>query len=244
MPSAPKWLSDTLVKLMGSRMPVLIVKEVEDFNAHIRKITFEGDLSTMDFLPGYAVMVRVSDTEMRNYTVYSSDKKNGWFETIANIHGEAPGSNLMKTLKSGDEIRISCPRGNKYYDPNVKKQLVFGDETSLALAKSYFEVFKENKHDFQFYLELDEANMDIPEKLGLENVTIFPKNETFRNLESISKIPIFDNDDWADANYILSGNVTTMQNFKKSAKNQKYNRQSDDQRLLAGREEGAVMDSL
>lgn len=71
-----------------------------------------------------------------------------------------------------------------------------------------------NKHQFQFYFELDGENKNIPELLGLENFTVFPKNALFRNEKWINELPIFQISDWQTASFILTGNAKSVQTFR------------------------------
>ncbi|WP_436490629.1 hypothetical protein [Chitinophaga sp. ARDCPP14] len=219
MPRTAKWLGDAMEGLLGSRFPLMKVMETNYINPNIKKIRFKGNLSGMNFQLGYAVIIRVSDTEYRNYSVSFSDVENGILEIIFHLHGAAPGCLFMDRLTAGDQVRVSMPRGQKQYDPAVEKQLLFGDETSLGLAVSFQPYLKKNNHEFQFYFELDEANEQVPRLLGLENYTVFPKNNHFRNEQWINDLAVFNAGDWLTANYILTGNVKSVQTFRRVLKN-------------------------
>lgn len=214
MPRVAKWLGDAMESLMPSKLPLMKVLETNYISPNIKRIRFKGDLSGMNFQPGYAVLIRVNDTEFRNYTVSFNDPDNGILEIIFHIHGHAPGSLLIDNLNDGDEIRISAPRGKKQYDPTIKQHLIFGDETSLGLAHSFLPYLKKNQHQFQFYFELDESNFNVPELLGLENYSVFSKNDIFINRQLINDLPIFKTPNWDTSNFVLTGNATSVQNFR------------------------------
>jgi NADPH-dependent ferric siderophore reductase len=218
MPRVAKWLGDTMEGLLGSKFPLMKVMEIAYINPAIKRIRFKGNLSGMNFQLGYAVIIRVNDTEYRNYSVSFSDVEHGILEIIFHLHGTAPGCVYMDSLTVGDHARISMPRGQKQYDPAVKKQLLFGDETSLGMAVAFQPYLKKNAHQFHFYFELEEANKNVPQLLGLENYTIFPKNNHFRNEQWISDLPVFKTADWLTANFILTGNVKSVQTFRRVLK--------------------------
>src|SRR5690606_31089812 len=210
--SIPKWVSN----LFGSAMkPNVKVLETGYISSQIKKIRFQGDISKWSFQIGYASVVRVSETEFRNYTVAYHDTKNGIFDIVFHIHGNGVGSKYIDTLQENDELFISPPRGKKLYERNVKQQFIFGDETSLGVAVALFPLLKKNNQQFQFYFELDEENKNIPELLGLENFTVFPKNSSFRNEKWINDLPLFKTDEWNTANFALVGNVKSVQTFRK-----------------------------
>ncbi|MBG6234727.1 NADPH-dependent ferric siderophore reductase [Pedobacter sp. CAN_A7] len=212
----PKWIGNLLE---GALRPNARVLKISLLSPQVKKIRFQGVLSKMNYQIGYANVIRVSETEYRNYTVAHYDAKEGIADIVFHVHSNGVGSDFIDTLTIGDEIYISSARGRKVYDPNVKTQLIFGDETSLGLACSFYEVLKSNHHQFQFYFELHDKNKAVPELLGLENYTVFSKNGTFINEEWVHDLPIFKTADWQAANYILTGNVKSVQTFRSVLKN-------------------------
>lgn len=212
--STPKWVGDLME---GFSSPAKIIG-IHYLTPHIKKISFEGNPAQLNLKVGYANVIRVSETEFRNYTVAAHDPGRGTMEIIFHVHGNGVGSNYIHALKPGDELRISMARGQKQYDTAVKKQFLFGDETSLGIASSFLPYLKKNSHDFQFYFELDEENKNVPELLGFENCTVFPKNGSFKNEEWISRLPLFKTPYRKDANFILTGNVRSVQAFRKALK--------------------------
>lgn len=213
--SIPKWVSNLFGSSMRSNVKVM---ETHYISPQIKRIRFQGDISKWSFTIGFASVVRVSETEFRNYTIAYHDKENGLFDIIFHIHGNGIGSQFIDNLKTDNEVFISQPRGKKLYDPSRKQQFFFGDETSLGLACSFLPLLKQNQHQFQFYFELDEVNATIPKFLELENHTIFPKNISFRNEKWISNLPLFKTNEWTTANFALSGNVKSVQAFRKVLK--------------------------
>lgn len=214
--SIPKWVSN----LFGSTMrPNVKVVETHSISPQIKRIRFQGDISKWNFQIGYASVVRVSETEFRNYTIAFHDRENGFFDIIFHIHGQGIGSQFMNNLNADDELFISPPRGMKLYNQSVKQQFFFGDETSLGVACAYLPLLMTNNHQFQFYFELDEVNKNVPELLGFENYTVFPKNSSFRNENWVCNLPLFKTDEWTNANFALAGNVKSVQTFRKILKN-------------------------
>lgn len=216
--SIPKWVSHLFGKAMRPNVKVL---ETSYISPQIKKIRFQGDISKWSFKIGYASVVRVSETEFRNYTVVYLDKEKGIFDIIFHIHGNGVGSKYIDTLRPNDELFISPPQGKILYDPVIKQQFFFGDETSLGIAVAFFSLLKSNNHKFQFYFELDEGNKHVPELLELENYTVFTKNGSFINEKWISNLPLFKTDEWSTANFALVGNAKSIQTFRKVLKNKK-----------------------
>jgi len=218
MPSAPKWLFDSVEFLMPKN-PLAKITETIFLSPMVKKIRCSGELKNFNFKVGSYIDFRVNDTEARRYTVSYVDTKNGVLEFIVHLHGNGSGCSFMDSLKVGDNIKLNTPRAYNYYDKSAEKFVIFGDETSLGLARSFLPVLKENNHLFQFYFELDDENKNVPEILGLENCTVFAKNGSFKNEEWISNLPIFKSVDWQNANFVLTGNVKSAQTFRRVIKN-------------------------
>lgn len=213
--SIPKWVGN----LFGNTLqPNVKIIEVTYISPAIKKIRFQGNISKWNFQIGYASVVRVSETEFRNYTVAFHDKEKGIFDIIFHLHGNGVGSQHIDTLQANDELFISPPRGKKLYTPGVRQQFFFGDETSLGVAFALLPLLKKNHHQFQYYFELDDVNKDVPRILGLENYNVFPRDHAFRNEKWISNLPLFQDSKWKTANFALVGNVKSVQTFRKVLK--------------------------
>jgi NADPH-dependent ferric siderophore reductase len=212
----PKWIGDRLENAVGTKVTVIDTLYI---TPKIKKIRFEGNLSKMDFILGGASVIRVSETEYRNYTIAYHNVEMGVLEIIFYIHGNGIGSQYIDTLKIDNELYISSARGRTVYNQKVKQYFFFGDETSLGLACSLQAVFKQNNQQFKFYFELDPQNKNIPKLLGLENQTVFSKNSLFRNEKRVSDLPLFKMLEWQAAHFILTGNVKSVQTFRKVLKN-------------------------
>lgn len=223
MPTVPKWINDVLEKMAPSMLRMVKVVNTTYINTNLKKIRVKGDFSTLNFDSGFTISFRVNANDLRHYTVSYGNTEEGIMESIVYLHGDAVGSNFIDELKPGEEeIKMAVLGSDKQYNPEIKKQLIFGDETSLSLMASFLPALKQNQHEFQFYIELDEENKGIPEILGLKNYIIFSKQDVFRNREKIRKLPLFKDNEWTDANIVLTGNVTSLQNFRKILKEKNH----------------------
>lgn len=219
MPSAPKWVFDTL-DLFVSKIPLVTIGETTYLSPSVKRIQLEGDFKNFHFPVGTFFDIRVSDTDSRRYTVAHINEEKDKLELIAHVHGKGCGSDYMHRLKAGDTIPLNTPRTEqKYYDKTAEKIVFFGDETSLALACSFLPVAKSNKLPIRFIFELDEENKHLPALLGLENSLVYSKNNLFRDSAWIERnLAILHTKDWQDAYYVLTGNVKSVQTFRKVIK--------------------------
>lgn len=219
MPTVPKWINDTLEKIAPSMLRMVKVEDSVYLNQNIKKVRLRGDFSSLNFTPGFTISFRVTPTELRHYTVSHACPSGRAIELIAHLHGDAVGARYIDSLYPGNEkIKLAVLGSDKQYNPDIKKQMIFGDETSLSLMSSFLPFLKENNHEYQFFIELDDSNKHIPEQLGLLNYTVFQKNDIFRDLDQIHQLPFVNNTEWSEANIILTGNVRSIQNFRKVLK--------------------------
>ncbi|WP_286897049.1 MULTISPECIES: FAD-binding oxidoreductase [Sphingobacterium] len=215
MPNAPKWLFDTL-EFLTPKLPLTEVVETVSLSKSVKRICFKGDLKNVQFTVGSFIDFRINDTEARRYTVSHADTEKSLFEFVVYLNGKGCGSRLMADLKVGDQIVMYKPRAlSRYYDKTTQRFVIFGDETSLALACSFLPVLKKNKHQFMFIFELEEENKDVPKLLGLENCLIFSKNFLSNRQEWVGKLPVIDTPDWQEAKFVLTGNAKSAQLFRK-----------------------------
>ncbi|TYR36654.1 siderophore-interacting protein [Sphingobacterium phlebotomi] len=219
MPSAPKWVFDTL-DLFISKIPCVTIDDTAYLSPSIKQFRLKGDFKNLQFPVGAFFDVRVSDTDARRYTVAHINEEKDKLVLIIHLHGKGCGSDYMHQLKTGDTIRLNNPRTEqKYYDETAKKIVFFGDETSLALACSFLPIVKKNKLPIRFIFELDEENKLVPGLLGLENSIIYSKNNLFEDATWIREhLTILNSENWQNAYYVLTGNVKSVQTFRKVIK--------------------------
>ncbi len=219
MPTAPKWLNDALEKIAPSFIRMVKVENCKYLNPYLKKVRLKGDFTSLDFSPGFTISFRVTPTESRHYTVSHADDSKKYIEFIAHLHGNAVGASYINNLQADNQkIKLAVLGSGKQYDSNVEKQLIFGDETSLSLMLSFLPLLKKNNHQFMFYIELENLNKTIPAEIGLCNYTIFSKKDAFSSVESIQQLPLLNDSSWSDANIILTGNIKSIQNFRKALK--------------------------
>ena len=78
----------------------------------------------IEFLPGQFVLVKISETDKRSYSIYSDYKQKNKFSLAISIGHNGVGSNYFKSLKIGDEIEFVGPLGNKLLPSNLLDKLV------------------------------------------------------------------------------------------------------------------------
>ncbi|MBO9690266.1 siderophore-interacting protein [Chryseobacterium sp.] len=184
MPSLPKWINDTVENVWSSKFKDCTVTHIESITSDLRRIYFEADLQDVQFEPAYAIGIRVSDRDFRNYSPFNFNSETGTFEVIFHVHDDkAVGSRFISRLSTGDSVRILIPRGKRFFEPYAKIHFSVGDETSLGSSLSIKEAVEENGLQFICLHELEEASV-------LENLNLYgyhiPKNNTMRMIEALN----------------------------------------------------------
>ena len=211
--TVPKWLGDLAE---GNILKSMQILDIQQLSATIKKIRFHGNISTMSFSPGNGNAIRVSNNDLRNYTISEFNKSTNEFEIIFYLNDVGIGSRFIDSLSIGSTIYMDKPRGKTCYNEQVKKHFFIGDETSLGLACSLIPVFRKNNHDYKFFLELDKSNASVPEKLNLDNVTVVQKGQFAK--ERMIDVLSLSNQDLENGQFILTGNASSVQTIRKELK--------------------------
>ncbi len=111
------------------------VTNIDDLSAHFRKLTLQSDsLQGASFLAGDKVQVLISGEGTRTYTPFDCDPATGVMHFLVYLHGDAPGSAWARTLEVGHRFRAFGPRSSLPLTDQSAPLVLFGDETSFAVA--------------------------------------------------------------------------------------------------------------
>lgn len=220
MPNVPKWVANQMESLLFSKYLDIEVTETILYSPEIKKITFSGALSHIDFYPGLSMVFRVSDRELRHYTPSAFDRETGMFEILFHIHGNGPGSKLADRLLPGDRLKVSVPGGRKLYDKDRMFHFFFGDETSLSFYDALLREINRNHQWARGIFELNVINRNIPEDLGYDVMTVLrtpddPAREAITLLEAFITAH---SERVQQSVFYLTGNVASVQKFRTTLK--------------------------
>lgn len=219
MPKVPKWAADAMESMFSGKFRKVVVSKVEYLNPCLKRIIFKGDLKNVNFKIGQAIILRVDDTNFRNYTPSSWSETEGLCEVIFHLHGNGPGSKYISDLKVDDKLNIGLPRGFDFYKKNYKYHFFFGDETTIGFFKSLKNAIEENGQNYIGVLELNPNSLAPEIDLGC-SLDIVPTSVNkaehavlfLENLhESVWQL-------WESGMFYLMGNARSIQNFRKALK--------------------------
>ncbi|RXT42795.1 siderophore-interacting protein [Bradyrhizobium betae] len=112
------------------------VAAVETLSRRLRLIELEGEaLRDVAWTAGQKIQVAMgAGLSARTYTPMSWDTGHGRTRLLAFAHGDGPGSRWASGLREGDRCQLFGPRRSLDIADLVAPVVLFGDETSFALA--------------------------------------------------------------------------------------------------------------
>jgi NADPH-dependent ferric siderophore reductase len=123
------WLGDRALR-------ATVVEAVENLGERFRRITLSAAwLGENPISPGDKVQIFLPDVGTRTYTPYAVDAGAGRFSILAYIHGDTPASDWARALKAGAAVRLVGPQSSTPLASLTGPVALFGDETSLAIAR-------------------------------------------------------------------------------------------------------------
>lgn len=175
MPRLNRWMADAMERLFSNQFHPVEVVKIEQLDAKLKKVCFEGDLSGCRFEPGDVIEFRVSEQEFRHYTPARFDAAKGLCDVLFYTHGLGIGSAWVEQLGEGDRVKLMGPGSGKVaYKAKAasagapSSHLIFGDESSLGTAYSLYQAIHANGHRTHILMELDDGHHHWPALLGLE----------------------------------------------------------------------------
>lgn len=113
------------------------VIDVRAITPRLRRVELHGDaLRDVAWTAGDKVQVLLPERDVRTYTPLSWDPGAGRTALLIYDHGEAPGARWSRRVAVGESCRFIGPQRSLSRGPG-RSAIVFGDETSLAVAHAF-----------------------------------------------------------------------------------------------------------
>ncbi|MCP9751600.1 siderophore-interacting protein [Ferruginibacter sp. HRS2-29] len=219
MPTIPKWMGDIMESTFSNKFRSVTITHIECLSTELKKIRFKGDLSSVKFQAGQAVVFRIDGRNYRHYTPSFWDSEAGICDIVFHLHGNGPGQLFISKLKEGDHLRMGLPSGYNLYKRDSKYHFFFGDETTLGLFQSLKNLINTEDKHYIGVLELDAGSLHAPGQLGLM-LDVVPKAET-KALHAIRFLDELEEELWElwkTGVFYLMGNARSIQVFRNALK--------------------------
>ncbi|AFE05388.1 hypothetical protein COCOR_03690 [Corallococcus coralloides DSM 2259] len=135
MANAKAMLGSMLGRFLFTEAKVTQVREV---SRAFRQIDCEGPaLRGQGWTPGDKVQVFLPGLGMRTYTPLSWDEARGATSFLVYLHGDSPGAKWGRDVRAGDPVQFFGPRRSVALESSDAPVVLFGDETSFAVAHAF-----------------------------------------------------------------------------------------------------------
>jgi len=218
MPKLPKWAADFMESAFSSMVPKVTVTAVTYLTPVLKKIRFEGDLAAYRCETGYAIIIRVDETNYRNYTPSFFDRQAGICDVIFHLHGNGPGSAFADKLNIGDTLLMGMPRGRRLYKKDSSSHFFFGDETTLGLFDDFRQLLQKENRSFSGIIELSEEHAVPGELLTGFDTVLKSSGQATAAVERLMVRAADQWEEWKDGTFYLLGNAGSIQQFRKALK--------------------------
>lgn len=106
----------------------------------VRRVRLSGPgLEDMDPKPGQDVMLAVTPTSRRRYSVRAYDPAGPWVDLDFVLHGDGPAVTWASRAAPGASIGVIGPRGKVFVDEAAQWHLFAGDDTFVPATFSMVE---------------------------------------------------------------------------------------------------------
>ncbi|WP_224367924.1 siderophore-interacting protein [Hyalangium versicolor] len=111
------------------------IESVRDVSPHFRWMELVGEgLRGVSWSAGDKVQVYLPGVGMRTYTPLAWDVARGATQFLVYLHGNSPGAEWGRGVRAGDRCQFFGPRGSLPLEALRGPVVLFGDETSFAVA--------------------------------------------------------------------------------------------------------------
>lgn len=167
------------------------ITAVEGIGAHFRRVELRGAaLAGREWQPGDKVQVLLPSVDMRTYTPMRWDRDTGATQLLLYAHDdntrsgdENPGAAWARTVAPRDRVRLIGPQ-RSLEPPPARPLLVFGDETSFAVART----LGSNATSVEAVLEVGNPTeaVTVLDAIGVATRTLYPRTPHDSHLTAVA----------------------------------------------------------
>ncbi|WP_343314179.1 siderophore-interacting protein [Brucella sp. BE17] len=192
------------------------IAAVETLSPRFRFVDLEGNnLKNVTWQPGQKVQVGVgAGFSTRTYTPVSWDADLGQTRLLAFLHGDGPGSQWAGSLRKGDTCQFFGPRRSLDMSRGDEPVVLFGDETSFALAMAM--EGKSPVAELIFEVSDAEESRGVLTAIGLGRATVVERRDGDAHLAAIGAD--LSRHVASGARFVLTGRAQSIQNVSQALK--------------------------
>ncbi|MCP3098508.1 siderophore-interacting protein [Myxococcus sp. K15C18031901] len=164
------------------------VARVREVSARFRLVELVGEaLRDIEWSAGDKVQVYLPDVGlMRTYTPLMWDRQLGATRFLVYLHGDGPGARWGRTVKVGDRCRFFGPRGTLALESLSGPVVLFGDETSFAVAHTLRALRPDARSaEFVFEVSSPQESTAVLAELGLGEAFVVARRDSDAHLPEL-----------------------------------------------------------
>jgi NADPH-dependent ferric siderophore reductase len=179
---------------------------------------FQGEaLKDVSWQPGDKVQVKLDiGLTTRTYTPITWNPIEGTTQFLAYCHGGGPGSEWARHAAVGDEWQLFGPRSSLELADIAAPTILFGDETSFALAAALERDKPSSERRFVFEVTDREESASVLDGLDLRQAILVQRRSNDAHLQEISDIVLALTQ--STTIFILSGKASSIQHLRRTLK--------------------------
>jgi len=212
----PGRIEGALTRLFTKSASVTGVRAIGE---RFRLVTLRGEaLRDVRWTPGQKVQVAMGGWAYRTYTPLSWDPVEGSTRLLLFLHGDAPGSVWGRALQAGDACTLFGPRDSLDLGALDRPALLFGDETSFALAHTLRATPRSQEGVrivFEVTSKADAERVLAEADLGITDAELIERSPGDAHLGEVERIVVEHVQALAIRTCALSGKASSIQRLNK-----------------------------
>lgn len=194
------------------------VSACEHLGAGFHLITLESpEFQNLDWTPGDKIQIAVGSVFVaRTYTPIEWDADAGRTRLLAYVHGDGPGSDWIRSLKTGDVCDVFGPRASLDVSWLPGPVFMLGDETTFGIALAMRRQTYAEGIDFVFEVKDHMQSRRVLDALAFGPSRLIERQADDRHLEEIeAELPARAR---SGATFILTGRSVAIQRLRRALK--------------------------
>lgn len=207
-------LLETAVQKLITR-PARVIT-IEDLGEKFRMVTLGGDtLKGVEWTPGDKIQLQFGGWVQRTYTPLDWNPMQGRTRILIYMHGDGPGSQWARCLRTGDACQLFGPRQSIDLNKLQSSAFVFGDESSLGLVAALDSVTP-GPIRVQTSLEISVSNgtLAVIKALFLNKAHITVRTENDAHLSEVEARALGLLQANLATSFVLTGKATSVQRIR------------------------------
>lgn len=180
-----------------------------------RRLSLHGaDLRDVSWTPGDKIQVFLPEHGMRTYTPLSWDARSGSTELLVYLHGDSPGAAWGRAAQVGDSVQFFGPRRSINGRALPARVVLFGDETSFAVASALKACLGPSHLACVFELSSAHASQTLLSALDLAASVTVARREDDSHLDAVHGSLLELLGQAAGAQVVMTGRAAAIQSLR------------------------------